>query len=380
MLVQQDEVRCDSSRFGKLGIIVMQGCEEIGHQIDDILKEWRLDNDGFIISSSCPRFTNGEGKAVINQSVRGCDIFIICDCYNYSVKFKMYDMDVPMSPDTHYRDLLRIISALSGKPKRINVIMPRLYGGRQDKRISRESLDCAMSLQELAGMGVSNILTFDAHDPMVQNAIPLTGFDTIMPSYQMIKALYDNVDDIELTSDKALIISPDEGAMRRSMHYSSMLGDLALSTFYKRRDYSRVVEGRNSILSHIFLGSEQEVKGKDVILVDDIMATGESIIGVAELLKEMGAKRIFIFVTFGEFSHGTDLFDKAYQNGIVDRIFVAATTYKPDKIKQKKWFCDVDMSKYLARLIDTLNCDVSISRLLTPKQRINELVNSHKKN
>lgn len=374
MFGQQDDIQM----VGQLGIIAMKGCEDIGQRINEYLKEWRLCDEGFIISASCPRFSNGEAKAVINHSVRGYDIFIICDCYNYGVTFDMYGCkDIPMSPDNHYRDLVRTISALSGKPHRINVIMPRLYGGRQDKRISRESLDCAISLQELAGMGVSNILTFDAHEPKVQNAIPLKGFDTIMPSYQMIKALYGNVDDIELTSEKALIISPDEGSMKRCMSYSSLLGNLDLGMFYKRRDYSRVENGRNPIVSHEFLGND--VKGKDVIIVDDIIATGESILEVAKQLNEMGAKRTFIFITFGEFSNGAELFDKAYEEKIIDRIFVANTTYKPDDIKQKEWFCDVDISKYLARLIDTLNCDNSISELLTPVKKINELTNKRKK-
>ena len=373
-------VQDDVHTVGQLGIIVMKGCEEIGQKVNDYLKEWRLNDEGFIIKSECPRFSNGEAKAVVNQSVRGGDIFIICDCYNYDVTFKMYDITVPMSPDTHYRDILRVISALSGKPKRINVIMPRLYGSRQDKRIGRESLDCAMSLQELAGMGVSNILTFDAHDPMVQNAIPITGFDTVMPSYQMIKSLYDNVDDIELNSEKALIISPDEGGMRRSMHYSSLLGNLNLGMFYKRRDTTNVKEGRNSIVEHEFLGSEHEVRGKDIIIVDDIMATGESILEVARQIKRMGAKRIFIFVTFGEFSGGANSFDNAYEEGIVNRIFVANTTYKPTHIKQRKWFCDVDVSKYLARLIENLNYDKSISELLKPVQRVTDLINNRKKN
>ena len=370
----------DVHSVGHLGMIVMKGCEEIGQKINDILKEWRLDDEGFIVSSSCPRFTNGEAKAVINQTVRGYDIFIVCDCYNYGVTFDMYNLkNVPMTPDAHYRDLLRIISALSGKPSRISVIMPRLYGARQDKRSGRESLDCAMSLRELAGMGVSNILTFDAHEPMVQNAVPLTGFDTIMPSYQMIKALYDEVDDIELVSGKALIISPDEGGMKRCMHYSSLLGNLQLGMFFKRRDFSRVVDGRNPIVGHEFLGSEDDIKGKDVIVIDDIISTGESMLEVANQIKKLGAKRIFIFATFGEFSNGTALFDKAYEDGIVDHIFVAGTTYKPDALKQKEWFCDVDISKYLARLIDTLNDNTSISSLLTPKQKINELIEKRKK-
>lgn len=364
------ETQYDISPVGPLGVIAMKGCEELGATINDYLKEWRYNDEGFLIGTSCPRFISGESKAIINHSVRGYDIFIICDCYNYGVTFKMYDKTVNMSPDDHYRDLVRTISALSGKPHRINVIMPMLYGSRQDKRITRESLDCAVSLQELVNMGVSNILTFDAHEPRVQNAIPLSGFDTITPSYQMIKALYSNVGDIELTNDKALIISPDEGGMKRCMYYSSLLG-LDLGMFYKRRDYSVIVNGRNPIVKHEFLGND--VADKDIIIVDDIIATGDSMLEVARQLKEMQAKRIFMFITFGQFCNGTALFDKAYEEGVIDKIFVTNTTYKPEEIQQKPWFCNVDISKYLSRLIDTLNMDKSISALLNPIKKINYL-------
>jgi len=364
----------DFSTCGRLGVIAMKGCEEIGAKINAYLNSFRYYGaEGvlydFMIKSSCPRFTTGEAKAVIEQSVRGCDIFILCDCYNYSVTYKMYDMNTYMSPDDHYRDLVRTIAALNGKASRINVIMPMLYSSRQDNRISRESLDCAISLKELADMGVSNILCFDVHEPRVQNAIPLSGFDTIPPSYQMIKALYANVEDIELTSDKALIISPDEGGMQRCLRYSSYL-KLNIGMFYKRRDYSRVVKGTNPIMSHDFLGSEQDVKGKDVIIVDDILATGESLLEVARKLHEMGAKRIFTFITFGQFSNGADLFDKAYDEGIINKMFVTNANYKDEKIKNRPWFCEVDISKYLATLIDALNRNQSISGLLKPVGKI----------
>ena len=368
-VIQED----DFSTFGKLGVIAMRGCEEIGEKINEYLNEFRFEEDvDFLIKTSCPRFTTGEGKAIIEQTIRGYDIFIICDCYNYSETFKMYDITVNMSPDDHYRDLIRTIAALGGKARRINVIMPMLYSSRQDNKNSRESLDCAISLKELVDMGVSNILTFDAHEPRVQNAIPLSGFDTIRPSYQMIKALYDNVDDIQLTRDKALIVSPDEGAVSRCLFYSTLL-DLDITMFYKRRDYTRLVNGTNPIVSHDFLGKSEDVAGKDVMVIDDILARGDSVLDVAEQLHKMGARRTFVFITFGQFSAGTEKFDEAYANGIINKIFVTNTTYKPSEIKSRPWFCEVDISKYLAKLIDGLNCDHSISNLLNPVHRIKSL-------
>jgi len=361
----------DFSTFGKLGVIAMRGCEEIGEKVNGYLNEFRFaEDENFLVKTVCPRFTTGEGKALIEQSIRGYDIFIICDCYNHGITYKMYGEDHRMSPDDHYRDLIRTIAALGGKAKRINVIMPMLYSSRQDNKNARESLDCAIVLKELVNMGVSNILTFDAHEPRVQNAIPLSGFDTIRPSYQMIKALYGNVDDIELTKDKALIISPDAGGMARCLYYSSVLG-LDIGMFYKRRDYSRIVNGKNPIISHDFLG--KDVEGKDVIIIDDILATGDSLMDVVGKLNEMGAKRTFVFITFGQFSAGPEIFDEAYERGIISKIFVANTTYKPEKIINKPWFCEVDISKYLAKLIDGLNCDHSLSNLLNPVHRIKAL-------
>ena len=369
----------DFSTVGKIGVIAMKGCEEIGQKINKYLNEFRFEDDeNHLVKTSCPRFTTGEGKAIIEQTIRGYDIFIICDCYNYSKTFKMYDITVNMSPDDHYRDLVRIIAALGGKARRINVIMPMLYSSRQDDKKTRESLDCAISLKELVDMGVSNILTFDAHEPRVQNAIPLNGFDTIRPAYQMIKALYGNVDDIELTRDKALIVSPDEGAVSRCLFYSTLL-DLDITMFYKRRDYTRLVNGTNPIISHDFLGNSEDVAGKDVIVIDDILARGDSVLDVAEQLHKMGARRTFVFITFGQFSAGTERFDEAYENGVISKIFVTNTTYKPEKIKNKPWFCDVDISKYLAKLIDALNCDHSISVLLNPVQKIKALKASQEK-
>ncbi|MCL2772533.1 MAG: ribose-phosphate diphosphokinase [Oscillospiraceae bacterium] len=371
MLQLQEED--DFSQHGRLGVIAMRGCERIGEEINDYLRLFRLDeNANFLVKTSCPRFLTGEAKAIIDQTVRGYDIFILCDCYNYSVTYKMYDKISYMSPDDHYRDLIRTIAALGGKAKRISVIMPMLYSSRQDNKNSRESLDCAISLQELVNMGVSNILTFDPHEPRVQNAIPLSGFDAIRPSYQMIKALYENVDDIELTRDKALIISPDEGAMSRNEYYSSVL-DLDIATFYKRRDYTRIVNGKNPILSFDFLGKDTDVTGKDVILIDDIIASGDSILNVVKQVHEMGAKRIFVFITFGQFAAGTERFDEAYENGVINKIFVTNTTYKSEDIINKPWFCEVDISKYLAKLIDAINCNHSISKLLNPIHRIQAL-------
>ena len=368
--IQED----DFSTLGKLGVIAMRGCEEIGEEVSKYLNGFRFEDEedkNFLIKTSCPRFMTGEAKAIIEQTVRGYDVFILCDCYNYSITYQMFNKITHMSPDDHYRDLIRTISALGGKARRINVIMPMLYSSRQDNRsAARESLDCAISLKELVDMGVSNILTFDAHEPRVQNAIPLNGFDTITPSYQMIKTLYGNVDDIELTNDKALIISPDEGGMSRCLYYSSVLG-LDIAMFYKRRDYSKVINGKNPIVSHDFLG--KDVAGKDVIIIDDIIATGDSLIDVAEQLHKMGAKRTFVFITFGQFCGGTERFDEAYENGVIHKIFVANTTYKAENITSKPWFCDVSISKYLAKLIDALNCDRSISALLNPVLKIKAL-------
>ncbi|MCL2816414.1 MAG: ribose-phosphate diphosphokinase [Oscillospiraceae bacterium] len=370
----------DFSTVGKLGVIAMRGCGEIGEKINEYITEFRFGEEtDFLVKTSCPRFTTGEAKALIEQTIRGYDIFIICDCYNYSETYKMYDMTVNMSPDDHYRDLIRTIAALGGKARRITVIMPMLYSSRQDNKNARESLDCAIVLKELVNMGVSNILTFDAHEPRVQNAIPLNGFDTIRPSYQMIKALYGNVDDIELTRDKALIVSPDEGAISRNEYYASVL-DLDIVTFYKRRDYTRVVNGKNPILSFDFLGKDADVAGKDIIVIDDILASGDSTLNVVGQLHEMGAKRIFVFITFGQFSAGTKKFDEAYEKGIINKIFVTNTTYKPEHIKSRPWFCEVDIAKYLAKLIDGLNCDHSISNLLNPVHRIRALKESKERN
>ena len=364
--------------FGDLALVSMRGCEEISKKVDYYLTQWRdtPEDHSFIVQASCPRFGSGEGKAVFNHTARGLDVYIICDCFNHGVTYKMYGQTVPMSPDDHFQDLKRVIASLGGKARRITVIMPMLYEGRQHRRSARESLDCAMALQELIGMGVSNIITFAAHDPRVQNAIPLGGFDNVQPTYQMIKALIRNVDDIEINREKTMIVSPDEGGMGRCIYYSSVLG-LDLGMFYKRRNYSVLVNGRNPIEAHEWLG--KDVKGKDLIVVDDMISSGDSMLDIAEKLKKKGAKRIFIFSTFGLFVEGLDKFDEYYKNGLIDKVFTTNLIYSTPELLKREWYCNVDMSKYIAYLIDTLNYDNSISQLLNPADRIKNLMDKHNK-
>ncbi len=364
--------------FGDLALISMRGCEELAKKVDYYLTQWREAPTGhsYVIPGICPRFGTGEGKAVLNHTARGIDAYILCDCFNYSVTYKMYGQTVPMSPDDHFQDLKRIIAALGGKARRITVIMPMLYEGRQHRRSTRESLDCAMALQELTSMGVSNIITFDAHDPRICNAIPLGGFDNVQCSYQMIKALIRNVPDVQIDCEHMMIVSPDEGGMGRCIYYSSVLG-LELGMFYKRRDYSTVVDGRNPIVAHEFLGDN--VEGKDLVLVDDMISSGESMLDIAAKLKAKGAKRIFVFTTFGLFVDGLEKFDEYYNNGLIDRVFTTNLIYNPPELLQREWYCNVDMSKYIAYLIDTLNYDNSISRLLDPADRINNIMEKHVK-
>ncbi len=363
--------------YGELAIISMRGCEDISSKVDFYLTQWRDAPEGqsYVVNANCPRFGTGEAKGVLNHSARGLDAYIICDCFNYSVEYKMYGRSVPMSPDDHFQDLKRVIAALGGKARRITVIMPMLYEGRQHRRTSRESLDCAMALQELVSMGVKNIITFVAHDPRVQNAIPLDGFDNVQATYQMIKALLKNYSDIELDPNKTMIVSPDEGGMGRCIYYSSVLG-LPLGMFYKRRNYSIIVNGKNPIEAHEFLGDD--VKGKDLILVDDMISSGESMLDIAARLKDKGAKRIFIFSTFGLFVEGFEKFDEYYKNGYIDKIFTTNLIYNPPELLEKEWYCNVNMAKYIALLIDTLNCDNSISNLLNPIDRIKNCVEKYK--
>ena len=364
------------SLHGELSVIGMRGCEKFVEQVDGYLKEWRNHDDDstFVAKADCPRFGSGEAKALIHETMRGKDLYIISDCFNYGVTYKMYGMQVPMSPDEHFQDLKRVIGATGGKTRRISVIMPMLYEGRQHKRTARESLDCALALKELADMGVSNIITFDAHDPRVQNAIPLIGFDNVRPTYQMLKALLRTVDDVVIDPENLVVISPDEGAMSRSMYYSSVLG-IDLGMFYKRRNYSVIIDGKNPIEAHEYLG--RDIKGKDVIIVDDMISSGESMIDVAAQLKDKGAKRVFAFVTFGLFCNGLEKFDQAHKDGIFDRVFATNLTYHRPEILSREWFTEVNMCKYVAYIIDTLNRDQSISDLLNPVKRIHKLVDKH---
>ena len=362
--------------YGDLALISMRGCEDISSKVDYYLKQWRNipEDESFVVPANCPRFGTGEAKAVLNHTARGLDVYIICDCFNYNVTYKMYGMTVPMSPDDHFQDLKRVIAALGGKARRITVIMPMLYEGRQHRRTSRESMDCAMALQELVAMGVKNIITFDAHDPRVNNAIPLDGFDNVQAAYQMIKALLKTVPDIKLDKDHTMIVSPDEGGMGRCIYYSSVLG-LPLGMFYKRRNYSVVVNGRNPIEAHEFLGND--ITGKDLILVDDMISSGESMLDIAAKLKEKGAGRIFVFSTFGLFVEGYDKFDEYYKNGLIDKVFTTNLIFQPEELLKREWYCSVNMSKYIALLVETLNYDNSISGLLDPADRIKKVVSKY---
>ncbi len=371
---------------GPLGVIAMPGCEELGNKLDFYLTKWRkeremehkdtaiyrgYERESFLIDVACPRFGSGEAKGLIKRSVRGLDLYIITDVFNYGVEYKMYGRTVPMSPDDHYADLKRIIAASAGKAKRINVIMPMLYEGRQHRRTSRESLDCATALQELVSMGVTNIITFDAHDPRIQNAIPANGFDNVMPTYQMIKALVNEEPDIQFDPNHLMIISPDEGAMARGIYFSSVLG-VDLGMFYKRRDYSRIVNGRNPIVAHEYLGAD--VAGKDLIIVDDMISSGDSVLDLAEKLKELKANNIYVCTTFGLFCEGLEHFDEAYEKGLIKKVLTTNGIYATEELLKRKWYCRVDLSKYISYIIDTLNHDASISGLLEPTTKINSLL------
>ncbi len=365
--------------FGDLAIISMNGCQDISAKVDNYLRKWRKADEGssFIIDTACPRFGSGEGKAVIHHTLRGLDVYIICDCFNYGVTYTMCGMTVPMSPDDHYADLKRIIAAMGGKARRITVIMPMLYEGRQHRRNQRESLDCALMLQELQGMGVQNILTFDAHDPRIVNAIPMKcGFDNVEPHYQMIRALLRAEPSIRLDKENAMIISPDEGAMSRCVYYASVLG-IQMGVFYKRRDYSRVVNGKNPIIAHDFLGDKAELEGKNVIVVDDMISSGGSMLDIAQKLKEMKAAHVYVFSTFGLFVEGLDKFDDYHKRGLIDKVFTTNLVYSRPDLLERDWYVRVDMSKYIAYLIDTLNYDNSISGLLDPGERIKKAMAEH---
>lgn len=367
------EETSNNSAFGQLSVISMRGCEEITAKIDWYLRKFREaeNKETYITHIHCPRFGSGEAKCIIDETVRGHDVYIICDMFNHGITYKMYGVENRMSPDDHYQDLKRIIAAISGKARRLTVVMPMLYEGRQHRRTARESLDCAIALQELVNMGVSNIITFDAHDARVQNAIPLSGFDDVQTTYQMIKALSRQVPDISFDKEKTIVISPDEGGMKRAMYYSSVLG-LDLGMYYKRRNYSIIVDGKNPIEAHEYLG--RSVKDKDIMIIDDMISSGESVLDIAKMLKEQGAKRVFVFTAFGLFCNGLEKFDKAYKDGEITKVFTTNLIYRMPELFEKDWYCEVDMSKYISLLINTLNYDGTISNLLVPAQRIEKLL------
>ena len=372
---------------GPLGLIAMPGTEEMGIKVNSWLKKWQdhteesmpgdmsttpgAERQDFLINVTCPRFGNGEAKGMIKESIRGYDMYILCDPGAYNVEYEMFGRRVPMSPDEHFANLKRIIAAMGGKAKRVTVIMPMLYEGRQHRRSARESLDCAMALQELENMGVSNIITFDAHDPRVQNAIPTTGFESIMPSYQIFKALLKKDKTLRIDKEHMMIVSPDEGAIDRNIFYASVLG-LDMGLFYKRRDYTRIVNGRNPIVAHEYLGDS--VEGKDVFVADDMLSSGESIIDLAKELKKRKANRIFAGCTFALFTNGIDAFEEAYRNGFIDRVISTNLTYRKPELAETEWFIEADMSKYISFIIATLNHDRSLSKLLNPYDRIHALL------
>ena len=390
-MAQREETRnLETIPVGSLGIIPLEGCKSLGEKVDHYLVKWRTIResehkeslafagylrDSYLLKAKVPRFGSGEAKGIILESVRGTDLYLLVDVANYSLTYSLCGRENHMSPDDHYQDLKRIIAAVGGKARRITVIMPFLYESRQHKRTSRESLDCAIALQELVNMGVDNIITFDAHDPRVQNAIPLHGFETVQPTYQFIKSLLKHVKDLKIDSDHMMVISPDEGGMGRAIYMANVLG-LDMGMFYKRRDYTRIVDGRNPIVAHEFLGSS--VEGKDMIVIDDMISSGESVLEVAAELKERKAGKIFICATFGLFTNGLERFDKAYENGLIDGVITTNLIYQTPELLSREWYIDCDMSKYIAYLIDTLNHDTSISDLLNPNERIQSVVARYK--
>ncbi|MDE5763582.1 MAG: ribose-phosphate pyrophosphokinase [Ruminococcus sp.] len=361
-----------------IGIIAMNSVTELGAKINNYLVDWAkmagYDTDSFLIEAECPRFSSGDGKGIIKSTVRGKDLFIIIDVGNYNVKYDYFGMQNSMSPDDHYQDLKRIIQAASGKAHRVNIIMPLLYGGRQHRRSYRESLDCAWALQELYSMGVSNIVTFDAHDPRVQNAVPLMGLDNAMPTYQVLKCLLHDFKDLSLTKDKFMIVSPDEGALNRNMYYASVLG-VDMGMFYKRRDYSTIVNGRNPIVAHEYLGNP--VEGKDVFVADDIISSGESMLDLAYNLKKKKAERIFTYATYAIFTNGLEKFDKAYEEGVISGVLGTNLTYRSPELLSRPWFHEVDVSKYISYFIEAINHDVSIGQILDPHAKIEALLKNY---
>ena len=385
-----DERNLETMPDGALGLIPLESCKELGLKVDQYLVGWRekrqhqhqndpafkgYRRDSYIISTAVPRFGTGEAKGVIKESVRGYDLYLMVDVTNYSLTYSVCGYENHMSPDDHYADLKRIIAAVGGKARRITAIIPFLYESRQHKRTARESLDCALALQELTAMGVDNIITFDAHDPRVQNAIPLKGFETVQPAYQFIKGILREVKDLKIDAEHMMIISPDEGGTNRAVYLANVLG-LDMGMFYKRRDYSKIVDGRNPIVAHEFLGSS--VDGKDVIIIDDMISSGESMIDVATELKKRKANRIFVVATFGLFTNGLERFDEAVADGTIYKVVTTNLTYQTPELLAKPYYINCDMSKYIAYIIDTLNHDSSISDLLNPYDRIQRLVAKYK--
>ena len=375
---------------GPLGLIPLKSMSQLGEKVDRYLVDWRhvresehkttiafagYQRESYIISAKTPRFGSGEAKGVIEESVRGDDLYIMVDVCNHSLTYSLCGMINHMSPDDHFQDLKRIIAAAAGKARRINVIMPFLYEGRQHKRSGRESLDCALALQELVNMGVENIITFDAHDPRVQNAIPLKGFETVQPIYQFLKYLLKEEPDLQIDSDHMMVISPDEGGTGRAVYFANMLG-LDMGMFYKRRDYTRIVNGRNPIVAHEFLGSS--VEGKDVLIIDDMISSGESVLDVAKELKRRKARKVFICATFGLFTNGLAKFDEYFEDSLIDRILTTNLVYQTPELLSRPYYINVDMSKYIALIIDNLNHDASLSELLTPTKRINRLLDNYR--
>lgn len=391
--MSNDYVFNDTLPVAPLKIAALESCRDLAEKVNshiinfrrndiEVLKKRQenlqyrgYDADSYMLDCACPRFGSGEAKGIVNESVRGTDIYAMVDVTNYSLTYKMSGFTNHMSPDDHYQDLKRIIGASIATAHRVNVIMPFLYEGRQHKRSGRESLDCAMMLEELIQMGVSNIITFDAHDPRVQNAIPLKGFETVQPTYQFIKYLLKNEKDLQIDSDHMMVISPDEGGMGRAVFFANVLG-LDLGMFYKRRDYTKIINGRNPIVAHEFLGAS--VEGKDVIIVDDMISSGESMLDTAKELKRMKARKVFICTTFGLFTGGLKKFDEYYENGIIDRVLTTNLIYQTPELLSKPYYINVDMSKYIALIIDNLNHDASLSDLLNPTGRINRLLTKYR--
>ena len=385
----RDERHTATIPYGTLGIVPLKSCSKMGEKVDDYLVQWReqrehenqsnlafsgYKRDSYVVSASTPRFGSGEGKGVLNDSIRGYDLYIMVDVCNYSIEYSLCGTTNHMSPDDHYADLKRVIAAAGGKARRINVIMPFLYESRQHKRSGRESLDCALMLQELTAMGVENIITFDAHDPRVQNAIPLSGLDNFMPTYQFVKALFKHDNTLKIDKDHLMVISPDEGAMSRAVYLANNLG-VDMGMFYKRRDYSKVINGRNPIVAHEFLGSS--VEGKTVIVVDDMIASGESMLDTAKELKERKAEKVVVCCTFGLFTAGFEKFDEFYQKGYIDSVVTTNLNYRSPELFTKEWYVEADMSKYIAAIINSLNHDVSIGNSLSPTDKIQKLIRKY---